>query len=565
MTRLRSTIPDYKPSLRERFDSFVLPRLFPQRMNEMSHMVDILEKAYERGGLLMPPEKVIQQLSESGQLVDLIMRTRGRAFGLGHELSERDREGAVAEATYMFQSNVNIEKAVRTWTDFGLGQRVDLRSDDQTADVVLDEFWGATRNSGVIGQRHLHERSEDALNEGELAFIFWYSTLDGSTTVRKMGTQRLKVIFDDPKDKTVPIMYIEERGDQKVVYRDWKISKTQFAEELQNLDATHVSADEFSPTINIDGDDIPVTEHVVLWVTRNRNTTLGRGMPQFLGGFEWARVLQDFMGDRAAVARKAAIYTEKVNIDGGSRELKKFKQRTEQGLYSNDRLLDRAINTPAASDWVENTGVNREWMNRSTGATAARFDGRMLAGQLSVNTGVGLHWMGFPDALANRSTAEEILRPFWQQIQRYQAWWVSVIEDMGAIVLSIADEFGAVTLPLDTKISVTLEVPVSMELEQLITLLTEIREMIMSGIVPADVGQEVVRELTLLALDKLGVRDPKGTYVPNTGEPMLTPTDTGAGEEVMETIMGNWREGTLDSTAVLEYLSDRFGGNNDAS
>jgi hypothetical protein len=189
----------------------------------------------------------------------------------------------------------------------------------------------------------------------------------------------------------------------------------------------------------------------------------------------------------------------------------------------------------------------------------------MLAGQLSVNTGVGLHWMGFPDALANRSTAEEILRPFWQQIQRYQAWWVSVIEDMGAIVLSIADEFGAVTLPLDTKISVTLEVPVSMELEQLITLLTEIREMIMSGIVPADVGQEVVRELTLLALDKLGVRDPKGTYVPNTGEPMLTPTDTGAGEEVMETIMGNWREGTLDSTAVLEYLSDRFGGNNDAS
>ena len=562
MDRPKSRNPNHRPSLRDRFDAWVMPRLFPARMEEMQRMVDIFEDAYDRGGMLMPPDKVIERLQESGQLVDLIMRTRGHAFGIGHELSDRDRQRAVRQAIYMFQTNVNIEKAVRTWTDFGLGQRVDLRSSDPAADVILDEFWSAERNSGVIGQRHLHERSEDALNEGELLFVFWYSTLNGMTTIRRMSTENVKVVFEDPREKTVPILYIDQQGEKSVVYRDWRISKERFSEELQNLDAHHVSADEFSPTISIAGEDVPVTEHVVLWVNRNRNSTIGRGMPQFTNGFEWAKVLQDFMGDRAAVARKAAIYTEKVSIDGGSRELKKFKDRLEGGLYSGDRTLETMINQPAASDWLENTGVNREWMSRNTGATAARFDGRMLAGQLSVNTGIGLHWAGFPDALANRSTAEEILRPFWQQIQRYQSWWVSVIEDIGTIVLRIADEFSAFRVSPDQKISVTLEVPVSMEVESLILLLTEVREMIMSGIIPADVGQEVVRELTLLALDKLGVRDPKGTYTPNTGEPTLTPTRS---EEVLETVMGNWKQGILDDTAVLEYLSSRVYGHSEAS
>lgn len=551
MPRPKSRNPNYKPSLRERFDNYVLPRFFGRHMEEMVNMVDIFEDAYDRGGLLMPPEKVIQQLKESGQLVDLIMRTRGRAFGVSHQLSEMDRDAAISYATYMFQTNVNIERAVRMWTDFGLGQRVDIRSADETADTVLDEFWNAIRNSSIIGQRHLHERSEDALNEGELALIFWYSTVDGQATVRRMSTKGLKVIWDDPVDKTVPIMYVRDLGDRQIAYRDWRTETDQFEDALDKLNGP-VSADRFVPTIIVDGEDIPVTQHVVLWASRNRNSILGRGMPQFNNGLEWARVLQDFMGDRAAVARKAAMYTEKVRIDGGSRELDKFKNRAEGGGAQD---YAQSIVSPAASDWLENTGVVREWMNRNTGATSARYDGRMLAGQLSVSTGIGLHWMGFPDALANRSTAEEILRPFWQQIERYQVWWISVLEDVGRIVLKLKDEYSAIAVNSDVKISVTLETPLSVEVQLIVSLLKETREQISSGIVPADIGRDVVRELTLMALDKVGLRDPQGVYRPTSDEGELDATQQA---ELTQTVLDNWKAGLLEDRAVVDYLSNQL-------
>lgn len=547
MPRPKSRNPSYKPSLRERFDNYVLPRFFGRHMEEMVGMVDIFEDAYDRGGLLMPPEKVIQKLSESGQLVDLIMRTRGRAFGVSHQLSEMDRDAAISYATYMFQTNVNIERAVRMWTDFGLGQRVDIRSADETADAVLDEFWNAVRNSSIIGQRHLHERSEDALNEGELALIFWYSTVDGTATIRRMSTKGLKVIWDDPVDKTVPIMYVRDLGDRQIAYRDWRTETDQFEDALDELNGP-VSADEFVPTISVAGEDIPVTQHVVLWASRNRNSTLGRGMPQFNNGLEWARVLQDFMGDRAAVARKAAMYTEKVRIDGGSRDLEKFKNRAE-GNGAQDYA--QSLVSPAASDWLENTGVVREWMNRNTGATSARYDGRMLAGQLSVSTGIGLHWMGFPDALANRSTAEEILRPFWQQIERYQVWWISVLEDVGRIALKLKDEYSAISVNSDVKISVTLETPLSVEVSVIVSLLKETREQISSGIVPADIGRDVIRELTLLALDKVGLRDPQGVYRATDDEGELDATQQA---ELTQTVLDNWKAGLLEDRAVVDYL-----------
>jgi len=555
MPRPKSRNPNYKPSLRERFDNYVLPRFFGRHMEEVVSMVDVLEDAYDRGGLLMPPEKVIAQLQESGQLVDLIMRTRGKGFAIGHKLSEHDRKAAIEQATFMFQTNSNIERAVRMWTDFGLGQRVDIRSEDSSADAILDEFWNATRNSGVIGQRHLHERSEDVLNEGELALIFWYSTIDGTATIRKMSTANLQVKFEDPNDKTVPLCYIRDLGDKQVVYRDWRLSDEGFQEVLRGLGSNYINADSLSPTILIDGRDVPVTSHMVLWATRNRNSDIGRGIPQFTNGLEWARVLTDFMADRAAVARKAAMYTEKVRIDGGSREMTKFKNRAEGSLYG-DSSSYGVSSSPAASDWLENTGVVREWMNRNTGATAARYDGRMLAGQLSVNTGIGLHWMGFPDALANRSTAEEILRPFWQQIERYQAWWTSVLEDVGRIVLTLKDEYSPLAVNSNAKITVTLEVPISVEIDSIISLLAELREQIVSGIIPPEIGREVVRELSLLAMEKIGVREPKETYSDEISTAPLTPTQQA---EMVGHILENWRAGKLEDRAVIHYLSGQLG------
>ena len=327
-------------TLRQRFDNFVLPRLFPRHMREVSRMVDVFEDAYQRGGLVMPPEKVIQHLQENGQLIDLIMRTRGAAFGQGFRITERDRNLAIRQARWTADTNINIEKAVQIWTDFGLGQRVQLRSEDAAANTLLTEFWTAQRNAPIIGQRSLHGRSEDALNEGELLFVFWYSPLDGEATIRTIPTDQVEIIWEDPDNRTIPLYYRHKRsikGD--LYYPDWRATDEQLA--TVEIPAGGRRADALTDrTVEINGRPEAVTKVVALWASRNRNHMLGRGMPQFLNAFEWATVLQDFMGDRAAVARKAAMYTEKVKIDGGSRAVGQFKQRLQSGLVQGSGYRD---------------------------------------------------------------------------------------------------------------------------------------------------------------------------------------------------------------------------------
>lgn len=535
------------PTLRQRFDNFVLPRLFPRHMREVSRMVDVFEDAYQRGGLVMPPEKVIQHLQENGQLIDLIMRTRGAAFGQGFRITERDRNLAIRQARWAADTNINIEKAVQIWTDFGLGQRVQLRSEDKAAHELLVEFWNAQRNAPIIGQRSLHERSEDALNEGELLFVFWYSPLDGEATIRTISTDQVEIIWEDPDNRTIPLYYRHKRSTKgDLYYPDWRATAGQLA--TVQIPPGGRRADLLTDrTVEINGRTVAATKVVALWAPRNRNHMLGRGMPQFLNAFEWATVLQDFMGDRAAVARKAAMYTEKVKIDGGSRVVGQFKQRLQSGLVQGSGYRDTNPPAAAASDWIENEAVNREWMARDTGAASARFDGRMLGGQLSVATGIGLHWLGFPDAITGGlATAEELKVPFYQQIERYQLWLSSVIEEIGQVVLFLRASNGSQVDPNATVVAM-METPLFVLVEEIVALMKESVAAVAANVLDRATGGEILRQLYLVALQKIGVRNPAELFTTSRQAEARLP-------EALVAVVANWRDGRLDDAAVVQYL-----------
>jgi len=510
-------------------------------------MVGIFEDAYQRGGLIAPPEKVLQMLQENGQLIDLIMRTRGAAFGQGFRITERDRNLAIRQARWAADTNINIEKAVQIWTDFGLGQRVQLRSEDTAANELLAEFWTAQRNAPIVGQRSLHERSEDALNEGELLFVFWYSPLDGEATIRTIPTDQVEIIWEDPDNRTIPLYYRHKRGAKgDLYYPDWRATAEQLA--TVQIPAGARRADTLADrTVEINGRSEAVTKVVALWAPRNRNHALGRGMPQFLNAFEWATVLQDFMGDRAAVARKAAMYTEKVKIDGGSRVVGQFKQRLQSGLVQGSGYRDTNPPAAAASDWIENEAVNREWMARDTGAASARFDGRMLGGQLSVATGIGLHWLGFPDAITGGlATAEELKVPFYQQIERYQLWLSSVLEEIGQVVLFLRASNGSQVDP-NAAVVAMMETPLFVLVEEIVGLMKETVAAVAANVLDRAVGSEILRQLYLVALQKIGVRNPAELFTTSRQAEARLP-------ETLAAVVANWRDGRLDDAAVVQYL-----------
>lgn len=535
-------------TLREHLENAVLLRLFPQHMQRVTRMFDIMEDAYQRGGLIAPPEKVLQMLQEDGQLIDLILRTRGAAFAIGYGVTERDRVSAIRYARRMADTNINIESAIKMWTDFGMGKRVEVRSDDTAADEAITEFMGASRNAPILGQRNLHELSEDVLNEGELAFAFWYSPVDGLATVRTIPTDQISIVWEDATDKTIPLAYVRQTDKAPVWYPDWRATDDQLRNAAIPDGARR--ADSLGDTaIQIGGRTEQATKVVVLWANRNRNKELGRGIPAFLNALEWATVLQDFMGDRAAVARKAAMYTETVTVQGGSRVLGQFKDRLQSSLVSSGHGRDRNPPPVAASDWLQNEQVQREWQNRDTGATAARFDGRMIAGQLSVATGIGLHWLGFPDAITGGlATAEEMKVPFWLQIERYQLWLGSFFEDAARCALMLRRLHGQPSLNEQAKIMATLETHTAIVLEQVVALLAEVRQAVEKGVLPFGVGMALSRELIILAMSRLGIKEPDQVF-----DRAVTAGPEGV-VEMAAKVVGNFKAGKVDADAAVSYL-----------
>lgn len=542
-------------TIRKRLENWVLPRLFPDHVKEVDRMVGIFEDAYQRGGLLMPPQVIIQKLRENGQLIDLIMRLRGAAnanvFGgaYGVRFTDQDRIRAIQEARYLNDTDVNIEGAINMWTDFGLGKRVSVRSavDDTAVDTILKDFFNDPKNLPIIGQDNVQELSKDALNEGELLAIFWFSPLDGKATIRTIPTDQIGVVWEDATNKKVPILFSHNTDKGTFYYRDWRASDRAVETAVMDLPKGAILTWEGAgDTIEINGRQEGATKAIALWKVRNR--TNGRGKPQFYNGAPWADELNTLIGARSAVAQQAAAYAEKVIVKGGSRAVNDLKSGLQSSLATGNEWIERNPAPAPASTWIENENATREWMNRDTGASSARFDVRAVAGQVSVNTRIPLHWMGFPDALNNRATGREVLLPWIAQIGRYQLWFSSFFEEMGQIVLSLREQYGGMTFA-DKSIAVSLDAPTLIESEFILALMGQITTATEKTVIPYEAGTAAMKELVILALTAVGVRDAQEIY---------STVGTTPAAEALDQIVDKLVSGKIKPQTAVDHLKEFY-------
>jgi len=171
----------------------------------------------------------------------------------------------------------------------------------------------------------------------------------------------------------------------------------------------------------------------------------------------------------------------------------------------------------------------------------------MLGGQLSVATGIGLHWLGFPDAVTGGlATAEELKVPFYQQIERYQLWLSSVLEEIGQVVLFLRASNGGQVDP-NAAVMAMMETPLFVLVEEIVGLMKETVAAVAANVLDRAVGGEILRQLYLVALQKIGVRNPAELFTPTRPAEARLP-------EALATVVTNWRDGRLDDAAVVQYL-----------
>jgi len=434
--------------------------LFAGNVRAMEHAIEVMEQAYRRGPYALSEDDLVRHMLEADNyLIDYVLRQRNYQL-LGSavtELTEDDRLRAVDEARHMYFHDVNTKRAVNMWTDFGFGQTVEVAPADEALAAVWAEFWTARRNAPVLKQRVIHRLSNSVINDGEVFLVFFGSNIEGKTTVRRLDTKAVTQIVCEEGDPDVPVWYVRMDGTDRWAYPDWRATEEQQKRTALPSGATPIM--EKVLKVAVDGKETPVTSVRLLHVAYA--VTGGRGWPILAQSYVWSRTLRNFLGDRAAVSRRAAMFVDEVIHQGGSRAQAAIEAKFASTLSTTNYGWDTNPPPAAGSTLVHNPNIEVKRRPLDTAAGDAEADGQMLAGQVSVGSGIPLHWMGWPQALANRATAREMARPWNEQLQRYQLMWADAFRDMVEIVGSNAREFE------DYAAQVSLESPLDVEVEEL--------------------------------------------------------------------------------------------------
>lgn len=498
------------PTIRQRFANYLLG-------DERARLQNGIEALAELRHYVRSPAAVAESLQElDGQLTDLLLSQSGfvrvggsGAYGsLEQIFSEQMRQVAVRDSRWLFHNDVMISAAAKIWTDFGFGQHVTVTPADPDFAEVLKECWTARRNRSVLGDAQIHENSEREIVDGEMFFSVWVSTLDGLPTVRRANTDRIIDIITDPDDPDTPLWYIERTAMGQLYYADWRASQAQLDRARLGLDGR--------PLIPADAklaDDLRPDTRVVI-VPAQWNRIGKRGWPTLRQSLVWARAYKDFIGDRATVAKKAAMYVEKITAkNSGQRQIDSIVNRLQSTLVNSDEGMDRNQNTTAGQTWVQNEQINREWMSRDTGASAAQIDGLTIAAQVAAGAGVPLNWLGRADAMQNRAVAKESSLPFYEQIQRYQTFWISVFSDLAEVVGRFANEYGGKSIE-DFSCEVSMDSPFSNDVDEISSIMGAIGAATSGGQLPRELAQPAMLALVRLALQSLGIRNTDKVLVP---------------------------------------------------
>lgn len=408
--------------------------------------------------------------------------------------SEWNRQRSVIDSRVMYHQDVLTSRAADMWTDFGFGQHITVTPSDPALTDWWAEFWEAPRNRPVLGDAEIQENSKSVLLDGEFFWAVWASKLDGRCTVRRINTEQVREVITDPSDRDVPLWYIVADPGGDLYYPDWRATEETLANHPVPNGALRADQQR------------PLTHVVIISVQRNKIYTPGvgpRGWPAFRQALVWARAYRDFIGDRATVAKLAAMYVQKLTAKNtGQRGVDDIVSRLQSTLVNSGFGYDRNANTVAGQTWVQNEQVNLEWMSRDTGAQGAQTDGLTLLGQTATGFGTPGHWMGRPDAMQNRAVAKESGLPFYEEIQRYQTFFGQAFADLCEVVGRMFNEYGhgAVT---DFKAKVGFDSPFNNDVEEIVSIMGTVAG---AGLDPA-VAQQVAVALMDLALKSLGIRD----------------------------------------------------------
>lgn len=500
-------------SIRERIASAIGGAELRERQEALGRAVTTLVNAYDAGKYELPPTELIRQLSEytSSEDIDFIMSLVGWEGDQLIEVSlDNERAYAVKRSQHGWRHNPGYQWSVWSWTNWGMGEGVDVTLMDESARELFNEYWTATRNRAVLGQDCIAELSNQLLVTGDRYLVHFASTVDGQVTTRSIPPDQFpEKPVTDPQDGSTPLFYkrkFRQAGkDVTLYYPDWAVYFTD-PERLNQEGLLPTGAKRADQPNGERIGDEPGTVAVIQHIAFNRKDEADlRGWPLGTVSLPYHRAHRRFVEDRLAVAAAKAMFVRRKKVKSGSRGLAGIISTVQSGLVTSGYT---ETNPAAVAGSVEgdNEAVTTTDLPMTTGASDAKSDNEMFVHQAFLGDGLFSTTAGYDTSRwATAVTMDKNQAILWS---RYRGLIRQMFQDMVTIVLSFSEQFGGGSYP-DKSASVFIDILSLSDLPDLMdafsTMFKSIVESVGAGIMPLDVARRLLAATWMMILQTLGV------------------------------------------------------------
>ena len=482
----------------------------------------LVEDAMYSNGVPLEPSELVGRLSEwDSQLIDELVSNRQWDVmgGLGSAEfydTEMMRERAIANSKHLSFSPLG-EWIIRVWTNYGMGDTIDVVANDDEADKVWQEFWRAERNADLLADDNLQYLSDFTLQEGNTFLVFFVSKDDGLVTIDEINSNEIKEIITNPNRKSEKLFYkrVFEGGNgmEVVYYPDWK-AKFNNRLELVELPDDAIRADTFETDDEIlrDIEDNLGTDVVVLHIAHNRKSRESHfGWPILTSASPYIKAHKRFLEDRLTVAASKAMFTRNKRITGGSRAIDSVKTQLMSRLSSTN-YYDGNPPPAAGSVELDNQAITTTEKPMTTGASDARVDWEMFSHQALIGGGLFPTTAGMDTT--RWATALSMDKTLAMQWSKYQTFWSSQFRRMVMIVLKFAEMYGGKNFKNEEGVgygaNVSIDTLSLVDFPDVVKSLSQaVSDMLLpfvqTGTIPVNTSKAILRELWLIMLQSLGL------------------------------------------------------------
>ncbi len=326
-----------------------------------------------------------------------------------------------------------IQKGINTVAAYVFGRGVEVMSDDDDANDVLQDFF--QRNKSVLGQAALSDLQKRLFYDGQVFFCFFPDkTATGKTTVRTIDATEIFEIVTDPDDTDQPWFY----------HRKWSVKI--FNESTGGYSMTD-SREAYYPALSWVPDgkqkaQDTINGHPVMWDTPVLHHKGGTGIskwhfdcPKVYAALDWAKSGRRWLEACATVRQALSQIALTLTTKGGQQALEGAKQQLGTTVGPTSPLWDK--NPPAVAGGIFASGP---------GTTLAAFNSSGAGGNPSdvaeYRTMVACVFEIPPTFLgdmetANLATATTLDRPTELAMLEKQERWREVLVTIATYVLNV--------------------------------------------------------------------------------------------------------------------------------